>query len=151
MITVAAITWGPIPLFKWPLPHRKCRRLHLLPVDKVLILIALHLILNGGLQVPNALECQLEVSLQALVSSFQTLQVHLLGGGCLVYRRATLSPSISAGACSKLLIARQELTWLPLEVSKGFSIQGLLGWLGGGLHLMETSEATLDSLAYPQD
>lgn len=44
--------------------------LHLLPVDKVLILITLHLILNGGLQVPNALECQLEVSLQALVSGF---------------------------------------------------------------------------------
>lgn len=30
----------------------------LLPVDEVLILIALHLILNGGLQVPDALECQ---------------------------------------------------------------------------------------------
>lgn len=30
----------------------------LLPIDEVLILIALHLILNGGLQVPDALECQ---------------------------------------------------------------------------------------------
>lgn len=28
------------------------------PGDEVLILIALHLILDGGLQVPNALECQ---------------------------------------------------------------------------------------------
>lgn len=63
-----------------------------------------------------------------------------------MYRRATLSPSISAGACSKLPVARQELPWLLLEVSKGFSIQGLLGWLGGGLHLMETSEATLTLL-----
>lgn len=28
------------------------------PVDEVLILITFHLILNGGLQVPYALECQ---------------------------------------------------------------------------------------------
>lgn len=69
--------------------------LHLLPVDKVLILIALHLILNGGLQVPNALECQLEVSLQALVSSFQTLQVHLLGGGSSVQEGHTVCPLAS--------------------------------------------------------
>lgn len=90
MTTVAAVTWGPIPLFKWPLHHWKCRTPHLLPVDKVLILIALHLILNGGLQVPNALECQLEVSLQALVSGFQTLQVHLLGGGSSVQEGHTV-------------------------------------------------------------
>lgn len=33
------------------------------PVDEVLFLITLHLVLNGGLQVPDALERQFQISL----------------------------------------------------------------------------------------
>lgn len=34
-----------------------------LPADEVIVIVALHVVLNGGLQVPNPLEGQLEVSL----------------------------------------------------------------------------------------
>lgn len=53
------VAWSLILLLQRPQPCLKCHRLCLLPVDKVLVLVALHLILNGGLQVPNAFEGQL--------------------------------------------------------------------------------------------
>lgn len=53
------VTWDLILLLKSPLTCLRRHRLHLLPVDKVLILVTLHLILNGSLQVPNAFERQL--------------------------------------------------------------------------------------------
>lgn len=43
------VTWGLILGLERPQPCLRCHRLRLLPVDKVLILVALHLILNGCL------------------------------------------------------------------------------------------------------
>ena len=48
------------------------------PVDEVFIVITLHLILDGCLKVPDSLEGQLEISLQALVGSLKALNVHFL-------------------------------------------------------------------------
>lgn len=52
------VAWARVPS-RGPLCYLQQPERPLLPVDKVLILIALHLILNGGLQVPDALEGQL--------------------------------------------------------------------------------------------
>lgn len=49
-----------------------------LPVDEIFIVIALHLVLDGCLQVTDPFEGQLEVGLQALIGCLQTLNVHFL-------------------------------------------------------------------------
>lgn len=91
-------------------PGRSCHRSRS-PVDKVLVLIALHFVLNGSLQVPDALERQFQISLQALVCSFQTLQIHLLEGrgGSPVHRRASLSSSCFRKSHFKPLLAGKQL------------------------------------------
>lgn len=50
----------------------------MVPVDQILIVITLHFILNGRLEVANPLEGQLEVRLQALVGRLQAFNVHFL-------------------------------------------------------------------------
>ena len=49
-----------------------------IPVDEVLVVIALHLILDGGLQVADPFEGQLQICLKALIGCFQALNVHFL-------------------------------------------------------------------------
>ena len=49
-------------------------------VDKVVIVITLHVVLYSGLQVTYPPESQLEVCLQALIGRLQTLDVHFLKG-----------------------------------------------------------------------
>lgn len=49
-----------------------------LPVDQIFIIIALHFVLDGRLEVTDPLEGQLEVRLQALIGRLQAFNVHFL-------------------------------------------------------------------------
>jgi len=50
------------------------------PVNEVIVVVGLHVVLDGGLQVSDPLEGQLQVHLEALIGRLQALDVHFLTG-----------------------------------------------------------------------